>query len=193
MTYPSCYVFCKWSFSRLLKSWPLVCVMASVKHNNKGRGWTLSPLRFCLIMCETALQFVVINQEQLEQQRALNVSQNCHLTSTMSRLNMGQRGKHQGFFFGALFKQAKRYITARKEVGFCSENLKRVRGNWIYSFFYLFIQVANCRLIQWILKFFILSLLLRFISCLNVLLFNFFLFKGHWIIFWREPNIWLSK
>ena len=95
-TYPSCYVFCKWSFSRLLKSWPLVCVMASVKHNNKGRGWTLSPLRFCLIMCETALQFVVINQEQLEQQRALNVSQNCHLTSTMSRLNMGQRGKHQG-------------------------------------------------------------------------------------------------
>ena len=72
--------------------------MASVKHNNKGRGWTLSPLRFCLIMCETALQFVVINQEQLEQQRALNVSQNCHLTSTMSRLNMGQRGKHQGFF-----------------------------------------------------------------------------------------------
>ena len=121
--------------------------MASVKHNNKGRGWTLSPLRFCLIMCETALQFVVINQEQLEQQRALNVSQNCHLTSTMSRLNMGQRGKHQGFFFGALFKQAKRYITARKEVGFCSD-LKRVRGNWIYSFFYLFIQVANCRLIQ---------------------------------------------
>ena len=88
--------------------------------------------------------------------------------------------------------RAKRYIFARKEVGFCEVDLKRVRGNWIYSF-YLFIQVANCRLIQWILKFFILSLLLRFISCLNVLLFNFFLFKGHWIIFWREPNICMSK
>ena len=91
-----------------------------------------------------------------------------------------------------LYSGEGRYIIARKEVCFCQEVLKRVRGNWIYSF-YLFIQAANCRLIQWILKFFILSLLLRFISCLNVLLFNFFLFKGHWIIFWREPNICLSK
>ena len=96
--------------------------MASVKHNNKGRGWTLSPLRFCLIMCETALQFVVINQEQLEQQRALNVSQNCHLTSTMSRLNMGQRGKHQGFFFRSI-------IQASEKVHYCSK-----RGRFLFRF-----------------------------------------------------------
>ena len=56
-----------------------------------GRGW-YGPQRFCLITCETALQFVVINLVGTTKGAKCVAELVIFLTSSMSRLDLGQRG-----------------------------------------------------------------------------------------------------